>query len=361
MRPGPAIQPDLSTPRLPLQLDADHYQVPVAAYGDWIVLSEPASRPVEHQIIKLELWNALTGERQPGWETPPDTQDGVWDHSGDWIVTVRTGLELPFPEWQLILRNLSTGETRVIARADPAVLTVPNVRVGLPSGYAPTPSMSGSRVVWPELVVDPDGTAKKQIEMYDLSDGQRSTLASVDAIAEDMWQPSVAGSEVAWVHRPASGPQELVVLDVLSSQKRTFPVGGAIYSCALSADGRNLAWDDDYTAKRVLDLSNGQVLQYAGDEGWGTQRSGNFVSWQPSTVSLTSGTKSSGAGGFYDFQHHQVRFVAPHVNSEIISANLFGDWFVWQDRSSAPWSSPPSAEGSFEPEGEYFYFLKLEQ
>jgi hypothetical protein len=229
------------------------------------------------------------------------------------------------------------------------VVHVPRLAVRVP-----TPSISGLRVVWPEFVLDPDGTAKIQIELYDLANEKQSTLLAVDPTLEDIWSPSIAGDEVAWAHRPASGPQELVVANLVSGTKKTFPVGGEI-SCALSADGRYLAWDDSPVAMRVLDLDSGEVLQYAGDEGWGILGSGDFVSWQPDI-------RPGGYGGFYDVQKKQVRFVPRKENSEIVTAMVMGSWFVWQDRTSPPWSSPPSSSvpTSTNTATDYFYFLRLD-
>lgn len=320
----------------------------MAAYGDWIVLSEQSSTPAPRAATTFvyELWNVHTGERKPGWESAPGTQDWLGEVSGDWLVTVRGGLSLPFAQWRLILRNLKTGEAREIAHDDPNVVHVPNLPVRLPSGFAPEPSISGQRVVWSEFVVGPHGKAEKRIELYDLASGKQSTLVSVDPSAQDVWSPSIAGNEVTWVHRLVSGSQELVVIDLVTARKRTFPVGGDIYSCALSADGRYLAWDDHDVAKHVVDLDSGGVLQYAGDEGWGTVRSGDYFSWQPFTGSYTANAMSPGAGGIYDAQTRQVRFVSHQENSTIMSATVMGNWFVWQDRS---------------PSTRIYYFMRLGQ
>lgn len=342
---GPDVRPGATTPRLPLLSSPGRAQVPLAADGDWIVLGDRPTSAITGSTYTYALWNISTGERRAGWDAPPDMQDWLGESSGGWLVTVRIGLSVPFADWRLILRNLRTGETREIAHSNPDVEKIPNLPVRLPSGFAPTPSVSGTRVTWSEFVLDPTGAVRKRIELYNLLDGSLSTLVEVVPSVEDVWGPSLAGNRVAWAHRPAApNSQELVVLDLDNGGTTSFQVGGEIYGCALSADGENLAWDDRYVEKHVINVTNGERLQYAGDEGWGANRSGHYVSWQPLTGSYTAETASPGAGGFYDFEKGEVRFVAHEEDSTIISATLLGDWFVWQDRS-------PSAD--------YFYFLRL--
>ena len=358
---GPEVTQDATTLRIPARPAPDRFEAPVAAWGDWIVLSDaPSKAPTSGSTQTFALLNLVTGERQHGWEAPPDTQENVADQSGDWLLLYRSGLGNPQQNWQLILRNLETGDVREISREEPDADRAPNLRAGPQYDFGTSASMSGTRVVWTETVLDPAGRAQKQIEMYDLTDEQRSTLATADLPVEDISGPSIAGGTVAWVHRPAAGAREIVVSDLATNRRQAYAVDGEVAGCVLSSDGQYLAWDQDNSAKHVRNLAMGDVQQYAGDEGWGTQGSGHFVSWQPSTVSYAPNTVSSGAAGFYDFKKQEVRFVAAHENSEIITAHVFGDGFVWQDRSSAPWTSPPP-RGPLEPEGEYFYFLKLGQ
>jgi hypothetical protein len=343
---GPPVAATPGMPRIPLVDDNGTLVSPVAAYGDsWFVLSR--RRPgTEAQATAYELWNAVTGERRAGWDSPEGKQDVTGAASGDWLVTVRMGMSLPFSDWQLILRNLDSGEALEIARSDPEVVNVPDLPVHLPTGFAPSPSVSGDRIVWSEFVTDGPGRARLRVQLFDLSSRATSTLTSVDPTREDVWQPSIGGTRTAWVHETVGSKQELVVTDLRSGGSRAYDVGGEIYSCVLSADGRNLAWDDNYVAKYVVDLDTGARLQYAGDEGWGTNRSGHFVSWQPSTVSYTDNPPIyNGAGGYYDFNKHEVRFIAHAADSEIVTATLMGNWFVWQDRG---------------PTSDFFYFLRLE-
>jgi hypothetical protein len=301
----------------------------VAALGDSILLAEQPASATNQYVERFKLWNVTTGAVTPLWETPVGQQDFVWDVSGSWMAIVRTGLSLPFAEWHLILRNVTTGETREIAANQAGITETPGLNVGLPTGFAPSPSMSGSRVVWAEFHRGSDGSLHKRIEMYDMADGQEKTLESVAAPAEDVSQPSLAGQEVAWIHRPSADKAELVVEQLDTGKRLTVPVDSSVYSCGLTADGRYLAWDIGYQAKYALDLTTGKTVQYAGSEGWGTVRDGNLLSWQPSTA-----VGSADKGGYYDTATGLVHFVQPQQpDSMIITATALGGWFTWQDRN----------------------------
>jgi hypothetical protein len=338
---GAPISATDATYRLPLTATEGFVHSPVAATGDVIILAEEPFPVGENQFFEsFSLWNPATGATTPLWKTPAGQADDVWDVSGPWLATVRTGLELPFPEWHLILRNVSTGETREIAKSDPAIMGVQGLNPGLPTGFAPSPSMSGTRVVWAEYHLDSDGSVQKRIQLYDIGDARESTIESVPALAEDVSQPSLAGDKIAWIHRPSSETAELVVKHLDTGKTSTVPVDNTVYSCALTADGRYLAWDENYVAKYALDLNTARAVRYAGSEGWGTNRDGNLLSWQPATQ-----VGSADKGGYYDTTTGVVHFVQPlHPDSVITEASAIGSWFTWQDRS---------------PAGDYYYFVKL--
>ena len=334
----------------------DGFEVsPLAAYGnDEIVTGRMKRRPHDpNDTLTYELWNPATGETKLAWRGVPQRQDDVQDVYGDWLLTVRYGLSLPFENWQLILRNLKTDQQLQVAQSDPNVVRIPGLAVRLPNGFAPTASMSGPLVVWPEFVLNPDGDPVKRIQLYNIDDGTTRTLASVDARVEDLWQTSIAGASVAWAHRSTpDGSQELVVLDLRTQVTETYRVGGEIYQCALSRDGRYLAWDDSYTAKYAIDLHTGERVQYASDEGWGTFRSGHYVSWQP--------RQPGGPGGFYDFANKEIRLLPVFSESSdkivVNLATVMGDWFVWQELHR---TIDPNKLGPPDISGSYYYFVKL--
>jgi hypothetical protein len=292
-------------------------------------LAEQPAAAADQYVERFKLWNTSTRQMVPVWETPQGQQDFIWDVSGDWIATVRTGLSLPFVEWHLILRNITTGETREIAHNESGITETPGLNVGLPTGFAPSPSMSGSRVVWAEFHLESDGSMRKRVQIYDLIAAQTRTIESVAAPSEDLSQPSLAGNELVWIYRPSPDKAVLVVDHLDTLDRSTVPVDNSIYSCALTANGRYLAWDEGYAAKYALDFTTDTTVRYAGSEGWGTVRDGELLSWQPSTA-----VGSANKGGYYDATTGVVHFVQPFKDdSVIITATALGPWFTWQDRN----------------------------
>ena len=354
---GPPIQATEGMPRLSIAADSGHLHGPVAAYDRWIVLQTepfPITPNDENVPRQYSLWDPETGETASGWSAPPGWHDGVFDADGDWIATVRVGFSLPFPEWSLILRNLKTGEEREIAKSDPRVLEVPGLHPQLPSGFAPWPSLSGGKLVWAEYTVDTPGQAKKKIQLYDVAKGTRQTLYEVsDPTVEDVRVPVIRGGKVAWIRSPnGSGEDEIVVRDLESGTEETHRVGGYLYTCALSDDARYLMWDDGYYAKYARDLTTGETVKYATDQGWGTYQSGHYVSWIP-------GAAYGGYGGFYDLEKRVVRFLPMREDVDTNIAQVMGSWFVWQERVSIPPDLPPDEEIVYY-EKSYYYFMKLE-
>jgi hypothetical protein len=120
---------------------------------------------------------------------------------------------------------------------------------------------------------------------------------------------------------------------------------GDVYSLSLSIDGRFLAWDDRLEAKYALDLETDEQLQYAGDEGWGTVRSGKYMSWIPGSAS-----PRGGAAGFYDLENRLLRFVPKRESIGTNIGEVMGDWFVWQEMDL----TVPDDSNS------YWYLMRLE-
>jgi hypothetical protein len=339
---GPTIEPAENMLRLEMQ-QGNELVTPVTAYGNFILLSRGVVPAYPNFRLTYELWDPLTGTTRPAWEGTVNHQDWVLDSSNDWLVTVRTGLSLPFADWELILRNPLDGEEINIAASDPAIADIAGLTPRLPLGFAPTASISGPSVVWVEFYSNA-GEPKKRIRLYNLETREARTLVEVDPRVEDVWQVSIGGTKVAWAHsKDPETPQELIVLDLQTSLQSSYSVGGEIYSCALSSDGVFLTWDDNLEAKFALNLESGERVQYAAGEGWGTNMSGHYVAWTPSNP--------GGYGGYYDLRTKQVRFVRSLDKGFSMNlATVMGEWFVWQEMNI---SRAPDRSGS------YFYFDRL--
>lgn len=321
---------------------------PSGVYGDWVIVTRRPYPNRDGAALTYELWNPLTGATKPGWQSPAGQGDDIAGVAGEWLVTVRSGSSLPFENWSIILRNPLTGEERALAHSDPNVVKAPGLPVRLPRGFAPIVSVSGHRFVWAEFIVR-DGIPRERIQIYDFDNGNVSTLVEVDPLQQDLWQPTIGGDHVAWAYRDSpNGPNQLVVLDLTTKQSTSYRVGGDIYSCALSGDGRYLAWDDSYTAKFALDLTSGKKVRYAGSEGWGTFRSGHYLAWQPGRP---------GPGGYYDLANEEIHFL-PTFSEPVVCnlATVMGGWFVWQELHRV---IDPNSSSAPDISGSYYYFVRL--
>lgn len=117
-----------------------------AVSEEWILVT----RGSVERGTEFWLWSPLTGERRWLWTTEPGKSDLVGDVEGEWVVFTRMGMWLPLVEWRLYVRNVETGEVRVLAEGDRTLGDVGGLPVGVPLGFAPLGTMAGGRVAWVE-------------------------------------------------------------------------------------------------------------------------------------------------------------------------------------------------------------------
>ena len=343
-----------------LQRTSDAANIPVAADGDWILLDKGASVRKPGDVSTFVLWNAVTGETRPAWRTPDGMEDTARAMSGDWLAFVRYGDTTP-KEWSLLLYNMATGESRQIAAADPAITSqihCPGCVDGAQEEflYPPRAAVTGTRVVWPQFFAAADGSVRERLQMYDIASGDTTTLGEADPTVEVLDAPAAGGSAVAWLERRASGPEQILVRDLATGATRTLTVGGRIAGIALSGDGRYLSWDADSFAKYAYDLSTGELVQYASNEGTGASSARDVVSWQPDFGLVINAPEPN--SGFYDVDKHEVRFVAPQQHMFVGTSSLLGDWFAWSEVPVPSTNSAPDPPGGH---GAVVYFLRLTQ
>ncbi|MCK9517600.1 MAG: hypothetical protein M0R74_01025 [Dehalococcoidia bacterium] len=306
-------------PRRPVQ--------PVAAWGDEIVLKVDATpAPGAGSTPEFAFWNVETGERRPGWTGEPGTQEIVTDLDGDWASIVRTGFELPFADWTLLLRNLETGEVRTIAAGDPEVGSTEGLQPGLPLGFAPFASMHNGRVAWAQYARSGD-RVEREVLVYDLADDSRTVVASVHPTEGHLASPSLGGDRMAWISSSPGGEEhEFVVHELSSGAEQRYRVEGHPFQLVLTADGRQLAWDDQMTAKYSFDLARRTLTRFAADEGWGVTAAteGARLSWTPAAA-------FGGTGGYFDVATRQTHLVEPRQGVTTNVATVLGEWFAWQE------------------------------
>jgi hypothetical protein len=339
---GAAIVADESTPRLEVRAGGRVYE-PVGAAGARVVVkSLPAGDTPATTSILYQLYDPASGARVDAWSASPGSQDFVTESEGPWVVTVRTGLGLPFPDWSIILRNVETGDMRTVSRSQAAVARVPGVQTRLPTGFAPQPSLSGTRLAWVESNLDAAGGLRRQVKLYDLATGATSVLFDVpEPLSGDAWSVAVRGDIAAWAYRPPhKDAVEIVVHDFVSGAQRHITGVGNPYSLVLSAGGRYLAWDDEMVTKTAMDLHTGARVTYATAVGWGTFATGDEISWTPATG-------RGGRGGFYNPVTNTIRFRDDTPGAVMNVARVMGPWFSWQELPAD--SSKPG----------YYYFLPL--
>jgi hypothetical protein len=208
--------------------DGGGFQEPWAAWLDSILLVTYPRSSDAKEIKTHEIWRPQTGTFEEAWRTPAGMQDLLLDQSGDWFLTLRTDHNLGSPVWELILRNLQSGEARTLAQGNPEVAKVPGLPWRLPYGLGAAGSVSGETVVWVEFYLDSTGSAGRRIQVYDISSQETSTLASAaDVFSEQLWSPSVAGQRVAWMHlQTKDSPNEIILFDLSTKASRRIPVEG---------------------------------------------------------------------------------------------------------------------------------------
>lgn len=297
---------------------------PVAATDKRILFSETAretTAPASPQVF--ELWDPATNTWTRAWDGEPGTQDIVSGSDGAWVTTVRTGMDLPFASWSLILRNVDTGETRQLATGDPELADTPGLQPDLPMGFAPLPSIANAKVTWNQLVATPEGVGK-QVLLYDIASGDQREVASVaDATREDLRLPSTSGGRVAWIHRDFETHSAAVFIDSESGPTK-LSISGDPWSVALFDAGQRIAWDDGLQAKWVMSLDSGASRRYATNEGWGTVTNGQQLSWMPAGA-------QGGRGGYFDPEAGKLHLLSPAPGMLSNIATLLGPWFAWQE------------------------------
>lgn len=300
------------------------FEQPVAYAAGRVLLSVASTDPAAAQ--SFELWDPGSGAVTHAWTAAADRQDIVTAASGNWVATVRTGFDLPFAEWQLIVRNLVTSESRVLATGDPTLASDVGLHPDLPVGLAPYPSMSGDLVTWEEFT-PANGHVAKAIKVANLATGTTTTVASAaDAHAEDLRLPAIGGTRVAWIHRTFAESMTATIewADVATGSTGSISVAGNPWAVGVTADGRYIAWDDDLQSKVVLDTQSGLRTRFAGAVGWGITTNGQQLSWSPAGA-------QGGVAGLYDPASGTVRTVRPADGARVNVGGLFGPWFAWQE------------------------------
>jgi hypothetical protein len=302
-------------------------RTPIAAFGDRFVVQKMyLKRPAEHPV-EYEMWDSRTGQFSSLWSVPAGTINEFGVSEGSWLAIVETGYSLPLPKWSLIVRDVDSGEVRTIAESDSRI---PGLAAGIqlgPAGFAPLPAIGAGRVAWTEFFVSDTQIVGKRIQLYDIASQKTTTIAEIeDASKGDLQSPSLGGTDAAWLSWDERGEPRIVIRSLTSGSTEVFAIGGDPYSCALSGDGRLVAWDDTQyaqqgtRAKYALNRDAGEVRRYSESRGWGTYTSGHHVSWIP----------WEDEAGFYDMSRN-IKYELDLQGAKSVFATVMGGWYVWQE------------------------------
>ena len=300
---------------------------PVGGVDDTLFVRE---RRKEGELTTYFAWTPGESEPRRAWALPYDRQDVVEGKAGGKLVIVRSGHVAPLADWELILKDESTGDNCLLAAIDGTVIPFNPKTFGLPWAL-PTPSASGTRVVWAEWHATGGGGFSRRIRLYDVQSEQVTTIAEApDASSEGAWEPTILGDKVAWLQRKQGRGTELIVRDLTASTQSSYSVPADPLKATLLDGGRKFAWDLQ-DGSFVYDFASGESVRWA-NVGGNTLATGRFVSsWvTPDWI------------GFFDTESKQFQPVDNH-GAITIDAFTFGSYFVWQERRPDP--SDPAPEG----------------
>ncbi len=328
--------------------------LPVAALGDGVLLMSKSPEAGAFGSDRYEYFDPPAGSRTPLWVGEPDRQDAVRSADGDWIATIRTGRGLPFDDWRLLLRNWRTGEVRELAKSDPRVAEYPGLHIGLPSGFAPTPSVRDGLVAWDEYFVHDEGVGKR-IQQYDIASNVTTTLHEVpDARLEELLRPTTSRGTIAWIHIVvADEPEEKadMTVDLLDTRGnvRSLVLPGEPYIISLSSEGNILYWSTLESSQYATALATLETTTLARDIGAWVYVSGHRVGWVPQIG-------RPGSIGYYDETTdttYIINLITDDRGGLTTLAQPLGRWFAWSVRTSTP-------NGDNDLEASSVYFLALD-
>jgi hypothetical protein len=293
--------PNFFGPRL--EFGAKYGQEPYAAFHGRVLVRRSSRVVDSDEASQYLLWDPVDGTYELMWTAPDESRDAVSGTDRDWIATTRTGATAPHSDWKVIIRNLETGEVRVIAEVGAGAQ-----RLGV--GESPATSIIGGRVAWSELRVGDDGSRRTLVQSYDIAAESLTTVYEVDHMAgEEVRSVSLGGDRIAWIHERSDWrDSQLVIRELSTGAELRFVGNGKPHSGRLSRDGRFFAWDLESMAKFVLEIDTARVDRFANDEGDQIMVTEDGASWIP-------GMGPNPRGGYYDFNTRTVRLTAGNAGN----------------------------------------------
>ncbi|MEO8457473.1 MAG: hypothetical protein ABI559_06645 [Chloroflexota bacterium] len=335
---GPITHGDAVT-ALAMQADADHYQSPVGAYGNMIIVQTMPAKGPDSETVgwSYSLWDPAQNTFTPAWTDAPGLQETFMQSDGDWVETVTRGFggTAGMDEWTLTLRNLKTGEVRTIAQAQPGLADINITQVTLQNN--PDPSLAGGKLVWSEVHTVAGDGIQSSIMMYDIATAVTTTVEiKTDHAYQDLWSASTGGGKVSWLERDETDFR-MIIHDLATAKRITLGADASFSQAKLTPDGRYLAVEKrdegGSYAKFLINVATGEKQSIvAGRQGPGLFTTPRYISWDNSVIwdtpTVVAGTAPA---GLYDIQTHVLRSIdsTPVVQTNV--AHQMGRWFVWQE------------------------------
>ena len=277
------------------------------------------------------------------WSLAPGRQDLVEGKAGDKLVITRSGFSAPLADWELILKDEATGKNCVLATVDRDIVAFRPKTFGVPWAL-PTPSVSGTRIVWVEWSKNGDGGFSRRLRLYNTATAETVTLADApDASLEGIWEPSISGEKVAWIQKKEGRDFEVVLRDLRDDSQKSYSIPVEPVKATLFDGGDRFAWDIQ-DGSFVYDFRTAQSVRYA-NIGGNTLATRTYVSsWvSPDWI------------GYFDAASGYFQPI-DNKGATTIAAFIFGDFFLWQERRPDP--SDPAPVGQ-KREISRYYALKL--
>lgn len=351
---GPKPGPLDADATLPAELDGRRLE-PVAGHeGRVLVLSErdvwpgsgtPAPQAPLQTDQQFLLWDPLSGDTSVAWTRTDSFREMVLGMEGDWVVSVPYRGTLM--DWQVLLRNVATGETREIASHDPRS-SVAGASPDL-GRYQAThwgdlagdalPVMSDGRVTWVQTVVDDGGRVRQRVLLHTIESGATTVafeVAEPRQLDENgdwttgghAWSASVGGGTLAWVYQ--ASPDEaaqLLVHDVATGGTAPLELPQEPTGVAVSGEGSPTLAVTVEGGILLVTPATGEVRE-APDvpslpAGHRVYFSGRYLWWRPPPPTPQP-------AGVLDLEGGDTLMTESPTHSALVA----GDWFVWQERGA---------------------------
>lgn len=342
VRTGSAITAADAEVSLSYLADDGHYWLPMAGSGDRIVIARiPMKGPdAATEPWSYYVWDLVSGTMEEGWTDPSGTQETSADMLGDWYVAVQRGFggTAAYDEWSIYLRNLGTGEVRMLGEN----MAGDTSDLPMVHGYDPAPSIANDFVVWSQQ----SGTSSI-VYLYHLSLGTIEGLASAEE-PEVLWSASVGNRSAVWLRGDEDGT-EIVYRRLDTHYEEAYAVNARAIAAQVTEEGGFVAWDEGTGSydKHIFDTVGEFDRLIAEGQGFGVYVSGRYTSWDTATGQASAVHPS----GLYDFRTNELRTLDTDDSLTNVG-HVMGDWFVWQDI--------PKIGGDYDYEQGRWYAMRLD-